>query len=60
VKKNYPILELTPLSTAMKFAIASIYTNFTDVIVGAEGMEQDDGFTAGPNGNKLILQYRRA
>lgn len=44
----------------MKFAIASIYTNFTSSIVDAEGIEQDEGFTAGPKGQKLILQYSRA
>ncbi|KAH6680746.1 cytochrome P450 [Halenospora varia] len=43
---------------AMKHAIAGIYTNFTSSIVDAEGIEQADGFTAGPKGNKLMLQYQ--
>lgn len=42
----------------MKFAIAGIYTNFTSSIVDAEGIEQAEGFTAGPKGNKLVLQYQ--
>lgn len=41
----------------MKFAIAAIYTNFTSEIIDAEGIEQADGFTAGPKGNKLLLKY---
>ncbi|KAH8593976.1 cytochrome P450 [Bisporella sp. PMI_857] len=44
----------------MKLAIASIYTNFTSTIVDADGIEQDEGFTAGPRGQKLVLQYQRA
>lgn len=43
--------------TAMKFAIASIYTNYTSSIVEAPHMEQAEGYTAGPKGNKLVLQY---
>lgn len=42
----------------MKFAIASIYTNFSSVIVDAENIELAEGYTAGPKGNKLVLQYR--
>ncbi|KAF2490799.1 cytochrome P450 [Lophium mytilinum] len=42
---------------SMKHAIAGIYTNFTTTVVDAEGIEQDDGFTAGPKGNKLWLQF---
>ena len=42
----------------MKFAIASIYTNFSSTIVEAEGIEVAEGYTAGPKGNKLLLQYR--
>jgi hypothetical protein len=42
----------------MKLAIAAIYTNFTTTIVDAEGIEQDEGFMAGPKGNKLVLQFR--
>lgn len=41
----------------MKSAIAAIYTNFTTTIVDAEGIEQGEGFTAGPIGNKLVLQF---
>ncbi len=42
----------------MKFAIAGIYTNFTSSIVEAPDMEQAEGFTAGPKGGKLVLQYQ--
>lgn len=41
----------------MKHAIAAIYTNYTSAIVDAEGIEQDEGFSAGPKGNKLVLQF---
>lgn len=41
----------------MKLAIASVYTNYTTTIVDAEGIEQGEGFLAGPKGNKLWLQF---
>lgn len=41
----------------MKYAIAAIYTNFTTEVVDAEGIEQAEGFTAGPISNKLVLRY---
>jgi hypothetical protein len=44
----------------MKLIIASIYTNYTTRIVNDEGIEQADGFSTGPKGNKLILQLERA
>ncbi|KAF2100965.1 cytochrome P450 [Rhizodiscina lignyota] len=43
----------------MKHAIAAIYTNYTTSIVDAEGIEQDEGFSAGPKGNKLVLKFHR-
>lgn len=45
------------MNTAMKHAVAAIYTNFATSIVDAEGIEQDEGFSAGPKGNKLVLQF---
>lgn len=42
----------------MKHAIAAIYTNFTTEIVDAEGIEQAEGFTAGPIGDKLVLRFK--
>lgn len=44
---------------AMKLVIAAIYSNFTTSIVDAEGIEQDEGFTAGPKGNRLMLEFHR-
>ncbi|KAH8672692.1 cytochrome P450 [Tricladium varicosporioides] len=43
---------------SMKHAIAGIYTNFLSSIVNSEGIEQAEGFTAGPRGNKLVLRYQ--
>lgn len=43
----------------MKHAIAAIYTNFTTEVVDAEGIEQAEGFTAGPAGDKLVLQFSK-
>lgn len=57
---SFSAFELTLSTTAMKFSIASMYTNFTSTIVDAEGIEQAEGFTAGPKGNKLVLQFQRA
>lgn len=47
------------LLAAMKLVIAAVYSNFTTSIVDAQGIEQDEGFTAGPKGNKLLLQFHR-
>ncbi|KAF2115007.1 cytochrome P450 [Lophiotrema nucula] len=44
---------------SMKHAIAAIYSNFTTEVVDAEGIEQAEGFTAGPVGDKLVLRFRR-
>lgn len=46
-------------SVAMKLVIAAIYSNFTTSIKDAEGIEQDEGFTAGPRGNRLMVQLHR-
>ncbi|MCJ1474226.1 hypothetical protein MMC13_002884 [Lambiella insularis] len=43
----------------MKLLIAAIYTNFTTSIVDDDGIEQEDAYTAGPTGNRLILRFER-
>ncbi|MCJ1399213.1 hypothetical protein MMC11_002415 [Xylographa trunciseda] len=43
----------------MKFLLAAIYTNYTTSIVDDEGIEQEDAYTAGPVGNKLVLKFAR-
>lgn len=43
----------------IKLILASIYTNYTTHVVDDEGIEQADGFTTGPKGNKLILRLER-
>lgn len=43
----------------MKLVIAAIYSNFTTSIIDAEGIEKDEGFTAGHRGNKRMLQFHR-
>lgn len=46
---------------SMKLAIAGTYSNFTTTLIDVDGieqaMEQDEGFMAGPRGNKLRLQF---
>ena len=42
----------------IKLVIAAIYTNYTTTVVDDEGIEQDDGYTVGPVGNKLVLKFR--
>ena len=44
----------------MKLIIAAIYTNFSTHIVDDVGIEQEDAYTAGPRGNKLMLRFERA
>ncbi|EMT72228.1 cytochrome P450 [Fusarium oxysporum II5] len=43
---------------SMKAAIATIYSRYHSVIYDAEGIEQDDGFVAGPKGQKLWVRLR--
>ncbi|MCJ1379685.1 hypothetical protein MMC17_002787 [Xylographa soralifera] len=43
----------------MKFLLAAIYTNYTTSVVDDERMEQEDAYTAGPVGNKLVLKFAR-
>jgi hypothetical protein len=45
--------------TEIKLVIAAIYTNFRTYVVDDEGIEQEDGYTCGPVGNKLILRFER-
>jgi hypothetical protein len=44
----------------LKVLLASIYTNFTTIIVDDEGMEQRDDIIAGPVADKLILSFKRS
>ncbi|KAF2162134.1 hypothetical protein M409DRAFT_69345 [Zasmidium cellare ATCC 36951] len=46
-------------TNSMKLVIATVYSNFTTKIVDAKGIEQDEGYTAGPRGSKLMLQFDR-
>lgn len=43
----------------IKLILAAIYTNYTTKIIDDEGIEQDDGYTVGPVGNKLILRFEK-
>ncbi|CAG8970942.1 hypothetical protein HYALB_00000922 [Hymenoscyphus albidus] len=43
----------------IKLIIAAIYTNFRTHIVNDNGIEQEDGYTTGPVGNKLILRFEK-
>ncbi|EFX06222.1 cytochrome p450 monooxygenase [Grosmannia clavigera kw1407] len=45
---------------SMKFGIASVYTNYCTVIVNSPDMTLSEGFTAGPRGGKLDLQFQQA
>jgi unspecific monooxygenase len=51
---------LTSSHLELKLIVAAIYTNFESVVIDDDGIEQVDGFSAGPKGNKLILQFARA
>ena len=43
----------------MKLYITAIYSNFSTQIVDDTGIEQADGYTVGPVGNKLILSFEK-
>lgn len=43
----------------MKLTLAAIYSNFTSYVVDDGGIEQEDGYTCGPKGEKLILRFEK-
>ncbi|PMD29966.1 putative cytochrome P450 [Hyaloscypha variabilis F] len=43
----------------LKFVVAAIYTNYTTKIIDDKDMEQLDSYSAGPKGEKLILQFEK-
>lgn len=43
----------------MKLIVAAVYSNFKTHIVSDDGIEQIDGYTAGPTSNKLYLRFER-
>jgi len=43
----------------IKLVIAAVYTNFRTYIVNDDGIQQTDGYTCGPAGNKLMLRFER-
>ena len=43
----------------VKLVVAAVYTNYNTKIIDDEGIEQDDGYTVGPVGNKLILRFEK-
>ncbi|KAE9371836.1 cytochrome P450 [Stipitochalara longipes BDJ] len=52
IGNNLAILEL-------KLVVAAVYTNYTTKIIDDEGIEQLDSYSAGPKGDKLILQFEK-
>lgn len=44
----------------LKLIVAGIYINYRSRIVDDQGIEQEDAYSAGPKGNKLILEFERA
>jgi len=43
----------------MKLVVAAVYSNFRTYVVDDEGIEQADGYTSGPVGNKLFLKFEK-
>lgn len=48
-------VELIMVPLVMKYIVAATYANFETRIVDDEGIEQADGFIAGPKSDKLVL-----
>lgn len=40
----------------MKYIIASLYSNYTTIIVDDTGIEQSDAYTAPPQSDKLLIR----
>ena len=49
----------TDTDAEIKLTIAAIYSNFTSYVVDDTGIEQEDGYTCGPKGEKLILRFQK-
>ena len=45
--------------TGMKLVTAAIYTNYKTSIVDDAGIEQIEGFIAGPKSGRLVLDFER-
>jgi hypothetical protein len=41
----------------MKFITAAIYTNYSTSIVDDSGIQQEDAYTARPEGHALMIQF---
>lgn len=47
-------------TTELKYVTAAVYSNFATSVVDDTGMEQVDGYTAGPeDGEQLKLKFTR-
>ena len=46
-------------TTEVKLVIAAVYSNFRTHIVNDDGIEQTDGYTCGPTGNRLVLRFEK-
>ena len=47
------------MAVEMKLIVAAVYSNCRTSVVDDEGIEQGDGYVAGPTGNKLIVRFER-
>lgn len=52
-------LEEGLMEAEIKLVIAAVYSNFRTFVVDDEGIEQEDGYTCGPRGNKLFLRLEK-
>ncbi|KAI4240465.1 MAG: hypothetical protein LQ352_007632 [Teloschistes flavicans] len=43
----------------VKYVTAAVYSNFSSSIIDDSGMEQEDSYTAGPEGEELTLKFTR-
>jgi hypothetical protein len=44
----------------LKLIVAGVYTNYRSRVIDDQGIEQEDAYSAGPKGSKLILEFERA
>jgi hypothetical protein len=54
------LLDANMFRIELKLIVAGIYTNYRSRIIDDQGIEQEDAYSAGPKGNKLILEFERA
>jgi hypothetical protein len=56
---DIPLILANECLKVMKLLTATLYTHYTTAVVDDSGMAQKDRLLAGPEGERLVLAFRR-